>query len=52
MTDMDSREHSGWFGELGRNRVLNRIGVIYNHKGASLVGQMVKNLPAIQETWV
>ena len=52
MTDVDSREHSGWFGELGKNEVLNRIGVTWSHKGASLVGQMVKNLPAIQETWV
>jgi len=35
MTDVDSREHSGWFGELGKNEVLNRIGVTWSHKGAS-----------------
>ena len=39
-----------WYSHLFKN--FSQIVVIHTVKGASLVAQLVKNLPAIQETWV
>ena len=37
-----------------KNRILTPLGIVANQTkaGASLVVQMVKSLPAMQETWV
>ena len=35
-----------------RERIQNYLGIMYLFMKASLVAQMVKNLPAMQETWV
>ena len=40
------------FSKTANVEVGNKIHNIVNHRGVSLVAQMVKNLPAMQETWV
>ena len=44
---------SGWFGLRTQGHCIQHVFIIFLHfKWVSLVAQMVKNLPAMRETWV
>ena len=45
--------HLMWrYNQIVRNNKYNLEGKFKNYRGALLVAQLVKNLPAVQETWV